>query len=431
MVRICMPLHKLLPGFAALTSGLTCLVVLIGTASAQGDNNGFALVDRWQETATDGGGIDRGDAITLTWSIVPDGTFIDGFGGEAPSDSDLISFLDGIIGAGPGGSDLTQRPWFEILDDGYGRWGEVSGLSILYEANDDGVDLASADGALGVRGDFRVSGHSIDGQSGSNTLAYNFFPSSGGDQVIDTDNSNFYSTADNDYRGFRNVISHEAGHGLGLAHITSSSNDFLMEPFVDTSFDGPQFSDILGMHRGYGDINERNGGNDLIGNATDLGTLSGGESFLIGEDAVDAVIARTDIDFVSIDGDTDTDFFSFTLTSAGDILLELTPVGPTYQVSTAGGDWDAAAQNDLSLTLLDSDGTTILDFSDSGSFGQSESISRFLTSGTYFAQVSGSNDGAQFFQFYGSFSAVPEPGSTVALLGLAAVLTLRRRQRGS
>lgn len=418
-------------------AGLSLAVCIgcFGTQQAvwgQGNNDGFDLADRWTATATDGGGIQRGDAITLTWSIVPDGTAVGGFAGEAASPSDLIDFLDTIVGAGGGGSDLTQRPWFEILDQGYGRWGEVSGLRLVYESQDDGVDLASANGVLGVRGDFRVSGHSIDGQNGSNILAYNFFPNNG-DQVIDTDNVTFYSNSNNEYRGFRNVISHEAGHGFGLAHITSNSDDFLMEPFINTSFDGPQFADILGMHRGYGDINERDGGNDVVGNATDLGSLSDGGSFLIGEDAADAVVERTDVDFISIDGDTDTDFFSFTLNSDGELTLELTPMGPTYQVNVfdngAGGNFDASAQNDLSLTLYDTNGTDILAFSDSGSFGDSESITEMLAAGTYFAQISGSNDGAQFYQFAAAFSAVPEPGSAVALFGVAALLGLRRRRR--
>lgn len=410
---------------------LVCALASVSTVFAQGDNNGFNLQARWMETATDGSGIQRGDPVTLTWSIVPDGTTINpGISGEGNDDSSLISFLDTIIGAGPGGSDLTQRPWFELLESGYGRWGEVSGLTMVYESADDGsfIGQNSAAGQLGVRGDFRVSGHSIDGQSGSNVLAYNYFPDNG-DQVIDTDNSSFYSGSASNYLGLRNVISHEAGHGLGLDHIESNTDNFLMEPFINLGFDGPQFSDILGMHRGYGDINERNGGNDTANTATDLGSLGDGQTFLIGEDSADALIAPTDVDFVSIDGSSDTDFFSFTLNSEGELVLELTPMGPEYQTNLAGGLWDASAQNDLSLTLYDTDGSSILATSDFGSFGEMESIAQTLLAGTYFAQVSGSNDGAQMFQLYGSFSAVPEPGSTLVLVGMAATLVGLRRRR--
>ncbi len=49
------------------------------------DSTGFSEFnadDRWTNTATDGGGIALGEAITLTWSIAPDGTNIPGFNGR-------------------------------------------------------------------------------------------------------------------------------------------------------------------------------------------------------------------------------------------------------------------------------------------------------------------------------------------------------------
>ncbi len=410
------------------------LAVTAQIAYGQGNNDGFNLQTRWSQTATSGSGLQQGDATTLTWSVVPDGTFISGAAGEAASNSDLVAFLDTNIGAGGGGSDLTNRPWYTLMESGYGRWGEVAGLRMIYEANDDGLTPGNGidgttqpRGALGVRGDFRVGGHFIDGQSG--ILAYNYFPDHG-DQVMDTGDSNFYSNSSSNFRRFRNVIAHEAGHGLGLGHITSSDANFLMEPFINVSFDGPQFADVLGMHRGYGDINERDGGNDTFSVATSLGSLGDGDSFLIGEDATDLAVALTDVDFVSIDGTTDTDFFSFDLLLDGDLFLELTPLGPTYNVDTAaGGTFNAAAQNDLTLTLFDTDGTTILAQSNTGGFGDAESLTQSLLSGTYFARVTGSNDGAQFFQLSGSFSAVPEPTTTGLFALLATGMLASRRKR--
>ncbi len=218
---------------------------------------GYFTGSRWTTTATDGGGLSRGDATTLTWGFIADGTEITpALTGESSDDSSLINFLDTNIGAGGGGSDLTNRPWYTLFKDSYDRWGEVSGLSFDFLAADNGDDIRDFPaGELGVVADMRIGGHSIDGRIGSNTLAYNYFPNAG-DMVIDTDNSTFYSSSTNNYRGLRNVVMHEIGHGLGIEHMVSDDSSFLMEPLINTSFDGPQFADILAAHRLYGDNNE-------------------------------------------------------------------------------------------------------------------------------------------------------------------------------
>ncbi len=175
------------------------------------------LTSRWSSTATDGGGLGQGDPTVLTWSIVPDDiTSISGYAGEPASASNLVSFLDSTRGAGPGGSDLTQRPWFSVFSESFARWSELTGIEYVYSAADDGAALGTLSGALGTRGDIRIGGHYIDGQSGSNILAYNFYPNNG-DMVLDTSNVNSYSDTSNDSRAFRNTVTHEAGHGIGLA----------------------------------------------------------------------------------------------------------------------------------------------------------------------------------------------------------------------
>ena len=156
------------------------LLTLITTA------NGYVLNNRWTTTATDGGGLVNGDPTTITWSIVPDGTGIPG----DPS-SDLISAFDFAFGDGPGGSDLTQRPWFTYFQQGMERWGELSGLTYVYEPNDDGVNNFGANGILGVRGDVRIGGSNQDGPG--SVLAFNAFPN-GGDMSLDTgDIANYLS----------------------------------------------------------------------------------------------------------------------------------------------------------------------------------------------------------------------------------------------
>ena len=397
---------------------------------------GFFVGNRWTTTATDGSGLSRGDATNLTWGFVGDGTDIRGGVGEARSNSDLVSFLDTNIGAGGGGSDYTNRPWFSLFEDSYNRWGEVSGLNFSYENDDDGVSILNTSGhfqgSLNVRADMRIGGHSIDGQSGSNTLAYNYFPNHG-DMVIDTDNSTFYGNGSNNYIGLRNVVMHEVGHGLGISHLVSDDSAFLMEPFINTSFDGPQFADILAVQRLYGDQFEEGNGNDTSTNASQLGALDK-TATIIGADASDKVVGANDVDFVSIDGSNDTDFFSFTVGGSDKtVILELTPMGPTYHAEEQNGNnsnnFVASAQNDLTLTLFDTDGSTILATSNTNGLGGNETISELLAAGTYFVRVTGAQDEVQFYQL--SASAVPEPATlaTVSLLSVGGFFYWRRRKR--
>lgn len=385
---------------------------------------GFFIGNRWSQTATNNGILSQGDATTLTWGFLRDGTAITpALSGESSDPSSLINFLDTNIGAGGGGSDLTNRPWFRLFEESYDRWGDVSGLSFNYEAADNGDDIRDFPaGELGVVADMRIGGHSIDGQTGGNTLAYNYFPNAG-DMVIDTDNVTFYSNGSDDHIRLRNVIMHEVGHGLGISHLVSDDSRFLMEPFIDVSFDGPQFAEILAVHRMYGDNNEENGGNDVAGDATSLGEVSG-KPIVIGEDARTKVIAADAVDFVSIDGTSDTDFFSFEVTGmAKDIKIDLTPLGPTYhaerQDGTDSNTFDSSAQNDLTLTLFDTDGSTILETSNINGLGGVESIKRLLATGTYFIRITGAQNEAQFFEL--EVASVPEPGALAMMFVLVAV----------
>ena len=210
---------------------------------ANGENldfDAFRIGDRWFTTATDGFDANRGNPRTLTYGVVPDGTAIGGFNGEPSAPSDLVSFLNTNIG--------PSSVWLPLIQDAYERWGEISGLTMVYEPNDDGAPLAFNSGVLGVRADMRIGGHFIDGQSGSNTLAYNFFPDNS-DQVVDTSNTSFFGNSSNNYVRLRNVMTHEAGHGLGFSHFESNNSAGLMEPFINTSFDGPQHDDILAAQR--------------------------------------------------------------------------------------------------------------------------------------------------------------------------------------
>ncbi|MFM8325206.1 MAG: matrixin family metalloprotease, partial [Pirellulaceae bacterium] len=173
-----------------------------------------------------GAGSAMGDTATVTWSIVPDGTLVlDSENGGSDKPSNLIAFLDGIYGGGTGS--VSQRPWFPLVQRAYDQWSQISGISYVYEPNDDGVATSGSAnrGVAGVRGDVRIAGIRIDGNFG--VLAYNNFPSTGGnsgfdgDMVIDTADRFYSDSADGatgENRNLINVLMHEAGHGHGQLH---------------------------------------------------------------------------------------------------------------------------------------------------------------------------------------------------------------------
>ncbi len=382
-----------------LTKHLVLFGAMLVTIGSQ-DAAGYILNGRWTSTATNGGGLVNGDPTTLTWSIVPDGT-----PSSAEGPSNLISFFDSIIGPGPGGSDLTQRPWFTYFEQAFDRWSQVSGLSYAYEPNDDGIthSVEGNAGILGVRGDVRIAGSLIDGNSG--VLAFNFFPNNG-DMTLDTGDVNIFGNPANNYRALRNILMHEHGHGIGLSHVESSNADFLMEPFLATSFDGPQLDDIRGAHRGYGDFFEKSNsgaGNDTAVLATPLGLINDGETATLGTAGSSTVIAPDETDFLSIDQNTDTDFFSFTIDSPATVDLTVTPQGTTFNQGPQGGTQSAfntRTVSNLAIALFDSDQTTLLAQDNSGAAGQSDMISGFSLSqpGEYYVRITGDANNMQFYQ---------------------------------
>lgn len=405
---------------------LSCALLLALSGAASAD-----LVDRWTSTATDPS-LSRGDAATVTWGIITEGSDISNDG--TTESSNLIARLDEIYDETGGGSDLTDRAWYSVMESAMNRWGEVSGLTFLYEPNDDGAAIdgsATPRGELGVRADVRIGGRRIDGNSG--VLAYAYYPTHG-DMVIDTDDNYYNNTNNNSVRLF-NVVAHEIGHSIGLNHVESNNAGFLMEPFINTSFRGPQFDDILNAQRGYGDVFEKNGGNDSFSTATNLGVLVRDGSIVIGNDADSTSVGINEVDFISIDGLTDVDFLSFTLTEEGILDLILDPMGPTYNRGPQNGSqspFDASAQSNLILELLDIDGETLLGYANDGGLGESESLEGFvLGPGTYYARISATDeDATQMYRLSANFSAVPEPGQVLIFGGLAiAGLCYRIRRK--
>ena len=346
---------------------------------------------RWTGTASGLAG-SQGSPVTLTWSIVPDGT-------DVPDlDSNLRNFLDANWGVGPGGADLAQRPWFSVFQQSFDRLGALSGVRYVYEPADDGADLGGgAGGVLGVRGDIRLGGKSYG--AGSNTLATNYYPQIG-DMMINTDRTDFFTSGANSFRYFRNTIMHEAMHGLGVDHVDSSTG-ILMRPFIGTDFDGPQLDDILALQRLYGDAREEDGGNESAATATTLGAVVPGQARIVGTLGNSTGVTAAQTDFVSIDDNLDSDYYSFTLSQAYNIFLLLQPRGGTYTIGPQGGAqalYNTRELGDLALVLLDSSGLTSLQSSNVSGAGGSESIQFQLNPGTYYTRVGGTSDDVQLYQ---------------------------------
>ena len=356
---------------------------------------------RWTTTATNGSGLTQGTPTTLTWSIVPDGTGIPALGGintESSGSSNLVAYLGGIYGVTTNDQNYTDEAWFDHFQSVFSRLSQLTGINYVYSAADDGVAFTNTTanpGVLGVRGDVRIGGHYIDGNS--NVLAYNFFPNHG-DMVIDT-GDNFFATTTNNSIRLRNTLSHEAGHGIGLNHVDSSDAAFLMEPFINTGFDGPQLDDILAAQRMYGDNFE---GNDTFGTATSLGTVPAGQSLTTGLNGNTTVVAANDTQFVSIDGTSDTDFFSFTVAAAGSVSVTLTPQGTTYNQGPQGGtqtSLNTSTLNALDVQLIGTNGTTVLANGVTSPAGPFKTLGFTVSSaGTYYAKVTGTVDNVQAYK---------------------------------
>ncbi len=357
----------------------------------------FQLGQRWTNTAYSGGGLGQGDPTVLSYSFVDDGVNIPNAGfGSGPSD--LQATLNGIFG--------STAAWQQRFHDVFDRWEEVSGLTFIFEPNDDGAPLHNSSGQPGVRGDLRIAGKSLDGQSGSNVLAYNYFPNNG-DMVIDTDNVNFWSSSSNNYLALRNVISHEHGHGMGLAHVCPANQTKLMEPFISTAYDGPQLDDIQAANRFYGDRFEDNNNQ---GQAADLGTFGPG---------------NYQIDDVSIDDNSDNDWYAFTVPGFNTASVTVTPVGATYLNGPQNGDgscssgtnYNALNVHNLGIELRDQNGTTIIASSNSAGAGSAETIpSEDLVNGpgTYYVRVFGdSTNNIQLYRLNFSIGTFTPPGFAI------------------
>ncbi len=342
----------------------------------------FRQGNRWSTTALSGGGLSQGDPTIITYSFAPDGTFIASGIGEAAAPSDLFAFLNGIYG--------SPAAWQAQFHAVFQAWAALIGITCVHEPNDDGADLFNNPGVAGVRGDVRIGGKFIDGESGANTLAYNYFPNNG-DMVLDTANPSFFGNTSGNSLRLRNTVAHEHGHGLGMYHVCPVNQTKLMEPYVSTAYDGPRHDDILNGQRHYGDPDEDN---DSWGTATPLGSLNNE--------------TRT-VTLRSLDDNSDVDFYSFAVQAGKQVDVTVRPLGEQYLEGAQGSSCspgiliDTQVLNDFGFQVLDQDGATVLASGNANPAGSPESVANVVLpsgAGDYFLHVfAGANDNVQLYEF--------------------------------
>ena len=376
-----------------MTKSLTTIaLIVVAVVFAVTQVHAYDITQRWTNTKTDGGGNSRGDPLTLLWSVVPDG---EGWSRGGPSD--LIDYLDvgWNVSAGNRVPDLTNRPWWAMMDRVYDQYERVSGLTLTYEPeqNPDGSDA-------GASGDIRIGGVPFTWENDKGgVLADNAFPQNG-DMRIDTYRGSngvpsFFHT---NPAAFRNLISHESGHGVGLSHSDISGANSVMETPLETSFWGLQFDDVYAFNRMYGDPLEKNGGNDTSSTAYDFGRIDPGGSAVLGLDAQGSSVNEMDDDWVGIDGNSDEDWFTFFSVDPFALDVTVSPMGPSYTTQEQGN-FNAKERSDLNFQIVDSNGSSVLTTVDATNIGGIEEISGFsLSAGRYYIKIDGENDLNQFYK---------------------------------
>jgi len=283
----------------------------------------------WTYTATDGT-LFPGQAFTITYSFVPDGTAISTSWGSG--DSDLEARVDASF---PGGLAAFKTQFAEALN----RWSELTNISYV-EVSDDGA-VWSSFGAPNIRGDVRIGMIPL-----GLPLAVNYYPQFGGDMVLDSNDMGTFANSLNSFRSLRNTVMHEHGHGLGMKHVMPTDGTKLMEPFLNTGFDGPQEDDIRAAHYLYGDWAEYN--DEFTNNEFLDGTL---------RPVATAGVVTKEVEGVSLEREDSADWYGFGADLGTPIAIRLEPIGTTYehgpQTDPPSGltTVDAEAARDLGLRL--------------------------------------------------------------------------------
>lgn len=328
-----------------------------------------------------------GANLSITWSFAPDGLAVDG------GTNELFSRLDSQFAAQGG-----RATWISRFQSVFDRWSDLAGITytrITFGGNDWDDGAAWGTDGNANRGEIRIAMIIMDGVNG--VLAYNNFPTSepdNGDMVLDRgENWAQGSGATNQNRFLRNVIAHEHGHGIGLLHVCPASCTKLMEPFICTAYDGLRHDDIRGAQRHYGDEHEDN---NSAGTAVNIGAVSPGSPINMGALPPPLTLTSpTNSSTLSIDANTENDYYRFSVSSSVNATVSITPQGLTYDSGPQTAQCDTGTtQNsltaaNLNVQIIDTNGTTVLGTADAGASGTVETISNVLlpAAGDYYVRV--------------------------------------------
>ncbi|MFT3683660.1 MAG: GC-type dockerin domain-anchored protein [Phycisphaerales bacterium] len=332
----------------------------------------YNAVDRWTTTSINGA-VASGQPITLRVSFVPDTVNAPDLN-SAMAPSTLFASMDAKFGG-------NRTLWMSKIQQAFTRWSTVTGVNYVWVTApgvdwDDGAAWGS--GGSTTRGDVRIAMRALDGVNG--VLAFNSYPNDG-DMVLDSGES--WQSSGNDYRFLRNVIMHEHGHGLGLAHVCPINSTKLLEPNYSGAFDGPQQDDLRGIHFRYGDINEPN---NTAATATAMGNINAGQSVTIGTVPTPLINNGST---VSLTTDGDQDWYRFDPSTSMMVSATVTPLGTTYDAAQQSGSScptgspvDALRQADIAVSIVASNGTTVLSTASGLGLGIAETDSSVLVTGS-------------------------------------------------
>jgi len=288
----------------------------------------YVAANRWTSTVTDGGVNGAGVPISLTYSFVPDGTVQTD---DGPLDNQLHAVFDAQFG--------SRAAWQNLFRDALEQWTALVGVRFVLEPSDDRAAWPNSPGQSGVRGDLRVLCAAEDGPAG--VLAFAYFPNAGD---LKFDSAESWGQAALDHRFFRNVVTHEIGHALGLQHTFPVNESKLMEPLLTLAFDGPQDDDIRGATIFYGDPREQNNSD---ASAAGLGPFQLG-------DVYGALALHTSAD---------ADWFRFSVSNGQTIGFTAGPIGGEYAVGDSANSTatvDTTAVLPLRVDVFDAAGETLL-----------------------------------------------------------------------
>lgn len=357
----------------------------LAAREAEGEGGAaFELGTRWVLN----GSFAQGQPVTLRWSMPADGLPIpDGLTGGSTSPNNLNATFASRFGSVENGKSLVRQV--------FARWSELSGIT-YQEVSDDNASFGASGGA--ARGDIRIVGRTF-GSTG--VLAYAFFPNNG-DMVFVTSNAQFWTPTNNN-RYFRNVLAHEHGHAIGMEHSCPTNQTKLMEPFITTQFDGAQNDDIRGAQRHYGDRFEPN---DTAGTADPEAILPSGSSTLLN---------------LSIDDNSDVDWYSFQANAGSRLTVSALPAGPTSYLAgpqnadgscSAGTAQSPRTVHDLTLGVYRGTGGSItLANVNATTAGNTETITDLVlpASDTYFVKVAtaSTTDSIQLYAIVATVTQAP------------------------